>query len=320
MLLMPSLHIVQSEFIYESAPYPSCHAATIVQTKSGKLMAAWFGGTRESHPDVCIYGADWVHGKWTKPRLLASGVGPDGKPIQCYNPVLFHPSRGPLLLFYKAGPGPGEWLGYIRRSSDDGRTWSVAEQLPSGIFGPIKNKPIELRDGTIVCPSSTEDEGWRVHFEFTSDFGATWTRTLALNDGVAIGAIQPSLLTAPDGSLRAVGRTQQGQLFHMSGASDAKSWEIISLLDVLNPNSGTDAVTLRNGWHLLVYNPSKTERTPLSVALSPDGVTWTRALDLETEPGEYSYPAVIEAKDGTLHIVYTWRRQKIRHVVLKVGK
>lgn len=320
MFLMPLLHIAKSEFIYESAPFPSCHAATIVQTRKGKIMAAWFGGTRESHPDVCIYGSDLVRGKWSSPRLLAAAIGENGRPIQCYNPVLFQPSRGPLLLFYKAGPGPGEWRGYLKRSSDEGATWSPSELLPSGIYGPIKNKPIELKNGVVVCPSSTEDNGWRVHFELTRDFGASWTRSLPLNDGIAIGAIQPSLLRLSDGTLAAVGRSQHGRLFHMAGSADGETWGAVSLLDVPNPNSGTDAVTLRNGWHLLVYNASSSSRTPLSVALSHDGVSWSRILDLETEPGEYSYPAVIQAKDGLVHIVYTWRRERIKHVVLNVGR
>lgn len=315
----PKLRVVNKRFVYERAPFPSCHASTIVQTRSGKLMCAWFGGTHESHPDVCIYGSDWIGDAWTEPRLLASARGDHGEPLPCYNPVLFQPTGGPLMLFFKAGTGPGEWRGYLCRSIDDGKTWPSPMQLPTGIYGPIKNKPIELEGGTLACPSSTEDFGWRIHFEFTKDFGNTWDRTEPLNEGISIGAIQPSLLRPNDGGLVAVGRTQQGRLFHVSGSSDGRSWGPVALLDVPNPNSGTDALTLCNGMHLLAYNRSETERTPLSIATSTDTVHWKHLLDLETASGEYSYPAVIQADDRTVHVVYTWNRERIRHVELAIS-
>src|SRR4030095_1415675 len=98
----------------------------------------------------------------------------------CWNPVLYQPRGGPLVLFYKVGPSPREWWGMTKTSSDGGRTWSGAHRLPDGILGPIKNKPIRLRDGTIVSPSSTESGDsppkWRIHFERSTDGGRTWSR------------------------------------------------------------------------------------------------------------------------------------------------
>ncbi|MFZ4646070.1 MAG: sialidase, partial [Gemmataceae bacterium] len=46
--------LVKTEFVYETAPFPSCHATTIVETRDG-LVAAWFGGTEERNPDVGIW-------------------------------------------------------------------------------------------------------------------------------------------------------------------------------------------------------------------------------------------------------------------------
>ena len=91
-----------------------------------------------------------------------------------------------------------------------------------------------------------------------------------------------------------------------------------------NPNSGTDAVTLKDGRHLIVYNhiggePGKWggKRSPLNVAISSDGRTWQGVLVLEDEPNqEFSYPAVIQTSDGLVHITYTWKRQRVRHVVV----
>ena len=88
-----------------------------------------------------------------------------------------------------------------------------------------------------------------------------------------------------------------------------------------NPDAGTDALTLRDGRHLLVYNPTTRGRSPLNVAVSHDTETWENALVLENEPkSEFSYPAVIQTSDGLVHITYTWKRKLIRHVVVDPAK
>lgn len=305
-----------SEFIYETAAYPSCHASTIVET-GGRLAAAWFGGTAERHPDVGIWFAHYEDGRWSPAIEVANGVETPTLRYPCWNPVLFQPAEGPLLLFYKVGPSPVDWWGMLMRSEDGGRTWSKPDRLPNGILGPIKNKPVQLlSNGDILCPTSTEQGGWRVYFERISNQGRGWEATAPINDGVTLGAIQPSLLVHPDGILQAIGRTQQGHLFSTESRDEGHTWELMTLLDLPNPNSGTDAVTLHDGRSLLVYNHSATERTPLNVALSPNGRRWTPVLTLENTPGEFSYPAVIQTQDGLVHITYTWNRKRIRHVVL----
>ena len=308
--------ILKSEFIYETAPFPSCHATTIVEPAGGGLVAAWFGGTREGHSDVGIWSSRFEAGKWTAPVEVADGVQPDGTRHPCWNPVLFQPKAGPLLLFYKVGPSPSKWWGMLRNSTDAGRTWSDARRLPEGFLGPIKNKPVQLANGDILCPTSSEHEGWRVHFERSSDGGATWSRTDAVNDGKNIGAIQPSILFLGGENLLALGRTRQAHIFRIASEDAGKSWGEMSLTALPNPNSGTDAVTLRDGRHLLVYNHTAKGRSPLNLALSRDGVTWEAALTLESEPGEYSYPAIIQTRDGLVHITYTWKRQRVRHCVV----
>lgn len=321
--------IVKSEFIFETAPFPSCHASTIAETKSG-LVAAWFGGTAERNPDVCIYVARDENGHWAPPMKVADGVGFATNRFPTWNPVLFRPKSGPLLLFYKVGPAPAKWWGMMMTSADDGKTWSQPRRLPEGILGPIKNKPVQLPDGSILCGSSTEGSGgWRVHFERTSDFGKTWTATAPVNDGKTIGAIQPSILFYPGGKLQAVGRTRNDKVFQIWSDDNGRSWGQMTLLDLPNPNSGIDAVTLRDGRQLLVYNHnvrtgSKNKgRSPLNVALSNDGTNWLAALVLEDDlkaPNGFAYPAVIQTSDGLVHITYTWERKRIKHVVIDPAK
>ena len=320
--------LVTHEFIYEQASYPSCHASTIVEPASGGLVAAWFGGTAERNPDVGIWVSRFEGGKWTPGVEVANGVQADGKRHPTWNPVLFQPRGGvPLMLFYKVGPSPQAWWGELRTSTDGGRTWSAARRLPDGIYGPIKNKPVQLADGTILSPTSDETDArpskWRIYFERSTDGGQTWTKTPFFNDGLKIGAIQPSILFHDrlDGDkLQAVGRTRQGKVFSIESNDAGKTWGEISLLSLLNPNSGTDAVTLRDGRHLIVYNPVTRGRTPLKVAVSRDGKEWKDVVVLEDEPGEYSYPAVVQTLDGKVHITYTWKRQRVRHAVIDPAK
>lgn len=307
--------MTRNEFIYTEASFPECHASTICESGQS-LLAAWFGGTREGHQDVGIWVARLKEGSWTKPAEVAVGIQEDGRRFPCWNPVLFQPSAGPLLLFYKVGPSPGKWWGMLMSSTDNGQTWTKPRRLPEGILGPIKNKPVQLPNGDLLCPSSSEHAGWRVHFERTSDLGLTWSATGPVNDGKEFGAIQPAILLHGGDRLQALGRTRQGSIFQIWSQDGGKTWGPMTATELPNPNSGIDAVTLANGKHVLVYNHTRKGRTPLNVAVSADGLGWQAAAVLEREPGEYSYPAVIQARDGQVHITYTWKRQRIKHIAL----
>ncbi len=320
--------IVESEFIYETAPFPECHASTIVEAADGTLVAAWFGGTREKDPDVGIWVARKLKGAWTPPVEVATGVQSADERFPCWNPVLFQPQDGPLLLFFKVGPNPDQWWGELLVSSDHGKTWKDRQRLPNNGIGPVKNKPVQMADGSIWCPSSTEHDGWRVHLEVTRDNVKTWTTTEFLNPKEQ-GAIQPSLLTHRDGRWQMLCRNQNGSDGHIWqtwSEDQGQTWSEFESTGLPNPNSGTDAVTLRDGRQLLVYNHTNrggafpSSRAMLNVAVSEDGRNWSAALVLERSKGEYSYPAVIQTADGLVHITYTWKRERVRHVVLDPSK
>src|SRR5258707_14505606 len=135
----------------------------------------------------------------------------------------------------------------LTTSDDRGKTWQTPRRLPEGILGPIKNKPLQLPNGDILCPTSTEGSGWRVHFERTSDLGKTWQATAPINDGKEISAIQPSILFHKDARLQAIGRTRQGKIYQVWSEDGGKTWGRMTLTALPNPNSGTDAVTLKDG-------------------------------------------------------------------------
>lgn len=327
------------------------------------MVTAFFGGTKERNPDVCIWVCRKSHDSntWTAPIKAADGVfdldDPDAAIAgvtadikdhrkACWNPVLFQVPGGDLLLFFKIGLNVPDWTGWLVRSKDGGKTWSKREPLPKGFLGPIKNKP-EFINGRIICPSSTEgNTGWRIHMEYSDDMGKTWKTTgpidaeqefLSQHQGIGaddslkrpIQVIQPSILKHKNGTLQVICRTRNSHLATSWSKDNGTTWKKVTLIDELpNNNSGTDAVTLKDGRHVLVYNNSKPQlrakkavRTPLNLALSEDGIHWKPVLTLEDSPiREYSYPAIIQGKDGKLHITFTWRRELIKYMKIDLDK
>jgi predicted neuraminidase len=312
----PPRSVLKTEFVFEKAPFLSCHASTIVETR-GSLVAAWFGGTAERNPDVGIWVSRREGNAWTSPVEVANGAESPERRYPTWNPVLFQPATGPVLLFYKVGPSPKRWWGMVTTSADHGRTWSTPRRLPAGILGPTKNKPVQLPNGDLLAGSSTQHAGWQVHFERSADQGVTWSRTPPVTGRENIPAIQPSILSHGDGRLQAIGRTLRRRIFEVWSSDGGHTWSDLSLTSLPNPSAGIDALTLRDGRALVVYNHAANRRSPLNVALSVDGRSWQAALVLEDETdAEFSYPAVIQSSDGLVHITYTWKRERIKHVVI----
>ena len=316
--------IVTSEFIFgrQEVSFPSCHASTIAEIPDG-LITAWFGGTAERNPDVGIWSSRFLKGKWTIPVEVANGVQPKGKRYPTWNPALYN-SGSRLFLFYKVGPNCSDWWGEYISSVDNGRSWSKPTRLPKGIWGPIKNKPVLLGNGELLCPSSTEYNGWQVHMETTKDPSLGWNRTKSLNDGKHISVIQPTILVHPDGKIQILCRSKSRVILTSWSADNSKTWSRFEPTPLPNPDSGIDAVSLKSGANLLVYNHYDLKhnwrsRNILNVSFSRDGINWDGAVLLENDPDfdtEYSYPAVIQTRDGLVHITYTWNRKLIKHVVI----
>ncbi|MGQ9730832.1 MAG: sialidase family protein [Candidatus Zipacnadales bacterium] len=306
---------MESRFVFTKAPFASCHASTIVEASDGHFLCAWFGGSQEGANDVGIWLSEWRGGEWAAPQQVASD--PDQP---CWNPVLFRTREGEVLLFYKVGPRPSNWSGLLKRSTDGGCTWSEAEWLPAGILGPIKNKPVQLETGEIVCGSSVESwRLWACWAEITPDGGHTWSKHGPIEEpGQPYGIIQPGVVNLGRGHILFLCRSHSsGRIVRAESLDGGRTWLPAQFTDLPNPNSGIDATRLDDGRVALIYNHTATARTPLNLAVSKDaGHTWSESLVLEDEPGEYSYPAIIQATDGLLHITYTWRRERIKHVVI----
>jgi len=337
----PTISIVSREFIYETAPFPSAHASTIVETPDG-LVAAWFGGTAERNPDVGIWVSRHSDSGWSPPVEIANGRQADGRRFPTWNPVLFLVPDGPLALFHKAGPSPSRWWGMVTASNDSARTWSQPQRLPSGILGPVRAKPVLLDVNTLLAGSSIEDAGWRVHMELlrtTNDEqratnserrttsavwlaqvtkADAWTKMPPLNDPKEFSAIQPTILVHTPKRLQILCRTEQGVIAESWSNDGGATWSAMKRTTLPNPSAGIDVVKLANGRFVLAYNPSAENRHVIALSTSTDGVAWSAPVTIEEGPGESSYPAIITTRDGLVHMTYTWRRQKIRHVVVKI--
>lgn len=319
-----------SQFLFDEAPFPSCHAATIEALPCGDLVAAFFGGAHEGSNDVGIWLCRKEKGAraWTAPKCVARGEVGDSVQHPCWNPVLYRVpgTEGELLLFYKTGIFIKDWVGHLMRSADGGRSWSSPMTLGRYIsgsdnypfLGAIKNKPVSAA-ARIIAPSSDESVRWHIHFEISDDNGNSW-RYITVPSPDSILSIQPTILIHRDGTLQALCRTKNGYLSSTCSSDNGLTWQPERLTNIPNNNSGIDCVTLSSGRFAMVYNPVGKDheaefgaRTPITLALSSDGLHWTNVLTLDSGPGEFSYPAIIEA-DGTLHIVYTWNRRKIKYV------
>ena len=153
--------------------------------------------------------------------------------------------------------------------------------------------------------------------EKSDSLGENWKPIPISNDTFSV--IQPSILQHGKGRLQLLCRSRQKYIVQSWSSDNGNSWGPLTMTNLPNPNSGTDAVTLRSGLHVLVYNPIHTGRHKLAVALSSDGVTWKQVYSLEDQKqGEFSYPAVVEGNDSSILITYTHNRKNIKHVALRM--
>ena len=317
------------------------HASTITEAADGTLVAAWFAGTRENAKDVEIWASRKERGAtWSEPLVADTGnrrVDGEEREFACWNPVLITHPDSTIYLYYKitgsgTASGPHNWWGAVRTSRDHGKTWSdriwlptVATKGDSKVFrpydghltGPVKNRPLIMPDGSLLCGSSTETEyGWRVHFELYRPDDWTGQKHGAAVIGPLLEGkrgIQPSFLVhSKDYKRLQVLTRDDGTAWSEDGGM---TWTPVTKGPV-DTSKGLHAITTKSGWHFLAFNPSG--RTPLSLARTRDGKSWQTILPVLHRDGgnNMDYPTILEARDGKLHVVHTYGRQFIHHLVL----
>ncbi|HEB89592.1 MAG TPA: neuraminidase (sialidase) [Deltaproteobacteria bacterium] len=316
-------------------PFAQCHAPTLVARPDGGLLVAWFGGAYEGHSDVGIWMAECPapHPEpsrksdpvrkpgenWTPPRLLAR-AGNEAH----WNPVLFAVSEDAreLVLHFKIGRRIRDWTTWVQRSVDGGATWSVAEPLVKGDRGgrgAVRTKPIRIASGAWLAGASIERRRrWDAFIDRSANGLDAWEATPPIGIDrrrfAGKGLIQPTLWESSPGSVHALFRSTDGRIYRSDSQDDGHDWSQAHPTGLPNNNSGIDVVRMEDGRLALACNPVSgnwAPRTPLSVLFSMDnGETWPERIDLETGPGEFSYPAILETRAG-LVVAYSWNRRRI---------
>ena len=307
-----------SEPIFDQQPaFPSAHCATIVELPAGDLLVAWFAGSYELAPDVAILCSRWEHRmrRWTPPQVLVNTPGhAEGQP------VLFLAPDGVLWLFYVTVQEQ-DWtsaLMKVRRSRDNGLTWSASQVFRPELGLMFRSRPLVLDNGDILLPIYDE-KTWQSLFMLSSDGGRTWSTHGPIT--TPAGNIHPVVVPLSDGRLLCYMRTggSGGYIWASTSEDGGRTWSTPWATQLPNPNSGIDLIRLKSGELLLAFNDTFRGRTPLNVALSTDeGRTWSYEQVIEDAEGEYSYPALLQTHDGLIHLVYTNNRVNIKHVVFTV--
>jgi len=312
-----------SELIFETIPgAPVHHASSIAEAANGDLLVTWYGGSYESADDEALFLARRKKGErnWEQPRMLrrdpAAPVG---------NAVIFTDQRDRVWIVWGriearqpliAHTGWERTRLLYRVSDDNGYTWSEDKLFPMDTTGWLpRNLPVRLATGELVLPLRDErNQRDLSFFVITRDAGATWQRSQDVPNAQSQGE-QPAVAQRQDGSLLAFLRTGP-RLLQTESFDRGMTWSPAKVTDFKNPDAAISLRALRNGNLILAWNNQERGRSPLHIARSTDGgKTWSTPLLLESNPGEYSYPSVFQSSDNLIHVVYTYRRYSIKHVV-----
>lgn len=321
------------EFINPDPGTGMVHVGSICELPDGRLTAAWYGGTREGAKDVAIFLAIKDPGhltRWSKPKRVVDRISASRELYRYIkkvgNPIIFAGSGDDLWLVYvtiSAGGWSGSSLN-AKVSSDAGVTWNNSRRLTLSPFFNIselvRNKPLPLSSGGFALPIYHECLGYFpeiLWLQSGREDGAIAFRKSRMTGGQSF--IQPSVVAYGPSLATAFYRCRTDE--KAVGVAVTKnagiSWSEPQTLKLPNPDSAVDAILLSDHRILLAFNDSVQNRENLRLAVSNDrGSDWARIATLESTQGKkYSYPYMIRSQDGLIHLIYTWHRKRIKHVV-----
>lgn len=329
-----ALKILSSNLFNRLEDKPMSHAANILELSNGDILTVWYAGAYETSPDEVILISRLKKGSsnWDEPRIIVDTPGKaDG------NPVLFE-YNGDVYLFYVTIEGGGlpkdigsDYPEAIKGneplrggwdtcpikykiSKDFGRTFGEEKIFRKEWGWMIRNKLLKLSNGEILFPIYDEID-WKAIFGISKDL-KDWKFTGYIT--TPKGCIQPTVVELEKGHLLCFLRTRDGFIYRSESYDYGRTWPKTEPTSLKNPNSGIDLIKLRDGRLLVVFNDSFSKRTPLNIGISSDnGKTW-KIWSLETDEGEYSYPSVIQSSDELIHLVYTYKRETIKHLILSL--
>lgn len=320
-------------FINPVAHTKMVHVGSICELKGGGFAAIWYGGSREGAGDTALYFSTIQGGMgkgWSKPKVIVD-AGSASTELRRFvkkvgNSIIFADPEDRLWLVYVTiclGGWSDSSLN-VKVSADQGKTWKRSQRLTLSPFFNIselvRNRPLRLRDGGFFLP---------VYHECLGKFPeALWFHALQPHKSILYrktrmaggkSFIQPSVVAYGSRFATAFYRSCSAErTVAMATTEDAGlTWSDPQHLRLPNPDSGLSAILLSQGRIILAFNDSKYDRGNLRLAVSSDGgAQWITFATIEDQKGqEFSYPYLIRSKDGRVHLVYTWRRKHIKHVV-----
>lgn len=325
--------LMAEEFINPDPGLERVHVGSICEMTDGTLFACWYGGTREGARDTVIYLAMRAPGEaisWSKPRGIVNRKSAT-KELQRFvnkvgNSIIFADSEDRLWLIYVTIT-VGGWSGSslnVKISHDYGMTWTKSQRLTLSPFFNVselvRNNPLPMRGGGFLIP---------IYHECLGKFPEIlWIRAGQADQKIIFrktrmaggrSFIQPSVVGYDSRVAKAFYRScSDDKAVGMAITSDTgTTWSEPLNLGLPNPDSALSALLVSEGRTLLAFNDSEHGRENLRLAISYDGgANWKRVAEIENNPGEeFSYPYMIRGMDGQIHLVYTWRRKRIKHVV-----
>ena len=308
------------------------HASALVELGSGKLLAVWYGGSREGSKDSAIFMASYNPEQRTwGPEKIIANRHTTGKAVQRYvkkvgNPVIVRDKSNTVHLFYvsvSVGGWSGSAINYIS-STDNGENWSEARRLVSSPFFNlstlVKGEPLFMKDGAIAIPVYHEMIGKFGELLYVHPDNGVINKT-RISSGRA--SLQPSIVAFDEHNavslLRYAGKAERRiQYAHSNNAGS--SWTAMAATNLANPNAAVSARCVDNKTLLMAFNNTIRGRHDLSLAISTDrGRNWRTIHQIEYKPDSkseqrFSYPYLVEDSKGVFHISYTWNKKMIRHV------
>jgi predicted neuraminidase len=308
----------------ETPTGPYKHPACLTELANGDFYLVYFGGAGEYATDTAVFGARRRAGasSWSRPVPIARD------PIRSVgNGVVWQAPDGLVWLFYVVRDGETWSTSRIqfKTSRDNAETWSDASMLALDAGMMVRSRPIVLSDGAYLLPAyhETGHDAERVGADSTSVFfrfdspARRWSESGRVRS--AGGNIQPAIATLDDGRLVAYCRRGGdydpktiGHIVRSESRDGGRSWSEGRDSAFPNPNAAVEFIRLANGHLLLVYNDSMTDRTPLTAALSTDqDQTYGARRNVAEGKDAFAYPIALQARDGTIHLVYTSHRRTV---------
>jgi predicted neuraminidase len=310
------------------------HSATAVELNNGDIRVFWYGGKREGSKDTSIYSRvlNKSDNRWsdideimTRQMVIRDThryIRKLGNPVAVVN--------GDELWLFFVSVSVGGWAGSsinLSVSKDNGTTWGPVKRLISSPFMNIstlvKNAPLLTENGDVMLPAYHEFLGKFAEL-LQLDGSGNVSNKYRISHGRE--AIQPVLLpvdaTHAIAFMRNTSATQAGELWFSRSRGQLGDWAPLEALSLPNPDAAVSVVQLNTTEELLlVFNNHPSERDDISMAYRADtAAAWQlihqfeTTVDTKKEHNPYSYPFLLQTRDGNFHLSYTWKRKHIKHV------